>query len=622
MLLSLKSITSRLICILVFSLTVVSLISAAISFRTRQSELLLEQRQKLYATTDRLASSLVIPLWNLDHEQCGEIVNQEFHDEDIRAVLVWQPNDQVFLSRIDPKKPIDHKQLLQRAKIPGTLNCAKEIRKDAAIIGKIEIIYDDASIQRKITAYMRETLFQSIALVAVCALFLYLGIKKLLISPLHSLLATAETVASGNLSVRLAVPTTVELGKISAAFNRITEATEQKIDLLETSFSEIQRLQGFLTTLIDSIPSVIIGVDSMGRVVLWNANACTLSGTSVDAAFGEPVVMLLPQFADELHEALKVVTGNNTYRGERVSFYSGNKRRYFDIVATPLPSGGHGQAVIRIDEITDKVRVGDIMIQTEKMMMIGGLAAGMAHEINNPLGAIMQHAQNIERRVSADLQANNEVAHEIGISLEHIRLYLEKRGILGFINQIREAGSRTASIIENLLKFSRKSNATAEPVHLVAVMDQTLELAANDYDLKKRYDFRHISIIKEYDPTLPEVVVNVAEMEQVFLNIIKNAAQSMADLHQERAPQIVVRLRRDADWAVIDIEDNGPGMSEDVQKRVFEPFYTTKEVGVGTGLGLAVTYSIITTNHNGRISVVSRPGEGACFTIKLPLGRE
>jgi PAS domain S-box-containing protein len=270
-------------------------------------------------------------------------------------------------------------------------------------------------------------------------------------------------------------------------------------------------------------------------------------------------------------------------------------------------------------DVTEQVRMGDLMAQTEKMMMVGGLAAGMAHEINNPLGIIMQNIQNIQRRVSPDLPANREVAQGLDVDLNQVREYLEHRGILKFMHQMHEAGDRMSRIITNMLKFSRKSESRIESASMEMVLEQALELAASDYDLKKHYDFRKIEIVREYGADLPKVPLTVLEIEQVLLNLIKNAAQAMAFSQEKKLHRMTLRTRQTGDWAVMEIEDNGPGMPKEIQRRIFDPFFTTKEVGVGTGLGLSVSYAIITNNHHGRLEVRSQPGEGTCFTIMLPL---
>jgi PAS domain S-box-containing protein len=270
-------------------------------------------------------------------------------------------------------------------------------------------------------------------------------------------------------------------------------------------------------------------------------------------------------------------------------------------------------------DVTEHLRIEDMMAQTEKMIMVSGLAAGMAHEINNPLGAIMQHAQNIERRVSADIEANRRVAAEVGVSLDLVREYLDRRGILAFIGHIRSAGMRASGIISQMLQFSSRSDKGIVHADLTAVLERTVGLAATDYDMKKSYSFRSIEIVREYAAQPVPVAIALQEIEQVLLNILKNSAQAMAETTAQRPPCITLRTGVSDDMAMLEIEDNGPGMNEATRLRIFEPFFTTKEVGVGSGLGMSVAYAIITKGHHGAIEVQSQPGEGSCFRIKLPL---
>lgn len=270
-------------------------------------------------------------------------------------------------------------------------------------------------------------------------------------------------------------------------------------------------------------------------------------------------------------------------------------------------------------DVTERLRIEDMMAQTEKMIMVSGLAAGMAHEINNPLGAIMQHAQNIERRVSGEIEANRRVAAEVGVSLDLVREYLERRGILTFIGHIRSAGMRASDIISQMLQFSSRSDKGIVSADLTAVLERSVVLAATDYDMKKSYSFRSIDIVREYAAEPIPVDIALQEIEQVLLNILKNSAQAMAATAAHRSPRITLRTGVSGGMALLDIEDNGPGMDEATRLRIFEPFFTTKEVGVGTGLGLSVAYAIIAKGHRGSIEVQSQPGEGSCFRIKLPM---
>jgi signal transduction histidine kinase len=330
----------------------------------------------------------------------------------------------------------------------------------------------------------------------------------------------------------------------------------------------------------------------------------------------------LPQFATYLDELRNAIHDRQPRSLEKVETRTDGERRYANVLVFPLIANGITGAVIRVDDVTERVRLEEMMIQAEKMVSVGGLAAGMAHEINNPLGAIIQGAQNIERRLSTNLPVNVTVAEELGLSIELMRRYLDQRDIFKFLTGIRESGERAARIVSNMLQFSRRSQAQFQPTALDELLDRAVELASNDYDLKKRYDFKHIEIVRDYAPGLPSVPLSVTEIEQVFLNLLKNSAHALLNRANSAPPRIILRTRRESDWAIIEVADNGSGMEESARKRVFEPFFTTKEVGVGTGLGLSVSYMIITNNHKGAIAVESAPNQGTTFTIRLPLERK
>jgi signal transduction histidine kinase len=178
-----------------------------------------------------------------------------------------------------------------------------------------------------------------------------------------------------------------------------------------------------------------------------------------------------------------------------------------------------------------------------------------------------------------------------------------------------------------MLSFSRKADGEGSSADLRDLLDRTVELAGSDYDLKKKHDFRQIEIRREYEADVPMVACHSSKMQQVFLNILRNGAEAMNEQRAEseehgakkKAPRFILRVKRDGEMVCVEIEDNGPGMDEETRKRVFEPFFTTKDPGEGTGLGLSVSYFIVTEEHGGVLEVESSPGSGAKFIIRLPL---
>ncbi|WP_419778839.1 ATP-binding protein [Maridesulfovibrio sp.] len=388
--------------------------------------------------------------------------------------------------------------------------------------------------------------------------------------------------------------------------------------------NELARLRNLLKNTIDSMPTMLVGVDEELRINQWNRSAEEDTGYTYEQVRGTHLFDVFPQLKSEMDLISDSVVNLEVREKNKIPFNTDGHIQYKNIKIYPLlESAERRDAVVLIDDVTMKSRLEDMMIQTEKMMSVGGLAAGMAHEINNPLGAVLSGVQGTERRLSPSLRKNVEVAAELGLDLNKVHQYMDQRGILGYLRGISDAGRRAASIVRNMLEFSRKSESSRTHAQVKGVLEKALSLAENDYDLKKKYDFKVIEIRRDYEQGLPAVGITETEIEQVFLNIFKNAAQAMSEKdYGDERPTLTLRTRRDGKFVRVEVEDNGPGMDEDVRKRVFEPFYTTKRVGLGTGLGLSVSYFIITRNHEGEFLVESEEGKGSKFIIRLPADGE
>ncbi|MDC7217473.1 MAG: ATP-binding protein, partial [Spirochaetales bacterium] len=389
-----------------------------------------------------------------------------------------------------------------------------------------------------------------------------------------------------------------------------------EIEQRKEAEKEIESLRNYLANIIDSMPSALIGVDPEGKITQWNKEAESISGIGQDKAIGAKLEETIPTLGSEMDRIRKAI---NTRRKQAYINRPGpeeDNATCEDVTIYPLIANGVRGAVIRIDDVTERVNLERMMLQSEKMMSVGGLAAGMAHEINNPLSGIMGHASNIKKRIYEDLTPNISAAENCGISLQDLRSYLNERDIPRMLNGISQAAERAAIIVRNMLTFSRKSEQNFTPQNLSELLDKTIELASSDYDLKQQYDFKQIEIVREYDTKITPVYCEGNEIQQVFLNILRNGAEAMQD--SAVAPRFICKVYEKAGRAVVEIIDNGPGIPEDVRKRIFEPFFTTKEVGKGTGLGLSVSYFIVTDQHNGFMDVQSVPGEWTRFIIKLP----
>ncbi|PKH20848.1 sensor histidine kinase [Pseudomonas fluorescens] len=481
-------------------------------------------------------------------------------------------------------------------------------------------------------------------------------IKRLITRPIHELEELSRQVTrEENYALRAGPGNHDEIGSLAEAFNTMlsrieareqqlkrarddsqaaydqaqglaeeTRHTNRKLELEVQVRSKIEKkltgFQNYLNSIIDSMPSALIALDEQLYVTQWNQEATALSGTRLDEALNQPIFLAFQPLKPYLPQIKATVEQHTVERIERVTWVKDDEPKHYALTFYPLMGGAGRGVVIRIDDITQRLSLEEMMVQSEKMLSVGGLAAGMAHEINNPLGAILHNVQNIRRRLSPDLPRNLEHAEQAGIELETVNRYLQAREVPQLLDGIQQAGARAAKIVTHMLSFSRRSNRQMAPCDLPALIDQAVEIAGNDFDLAIGFDFKGQAIIRQFDPQLGPAPGTANELEQVLLNLLKNAAQAIHLREDDSEPgRIILRTRLNPPWAEIQVEDNGIGMSENVRKRTFEPFFTTKEIGQGTGLGLSVSYFIITNNHKGQMEVHSTLGQGTCFTLRLPL---
>ncbi|MDZ8025374.1 MAG: ATP-binding protein [Nostoc sp. DedQUE11] len=267
------------------------------------------------------------------------------------------------------------------------------------------------------------------------------------------------------------------------------------------------------------------------------------------------------------------------------------------------------------------------LIQTEKMSSLGQLVAGVAHEINNPVNFIngnIIHAKEYIQQLLELLQLYQKeypdptpvIRSAIGANeLEFITEDLKK-----LLDSMKMGSERISDIVISLRNFSRLDEAEIKTVDIHSGIESTLLILQNR--LKIQSNHPSIEIIKEYGQ-LPLVECYAGQLNQVLMNILTNAIDALENLSFINQPgnrQIFIRtFVLNCNWIAIEIADNGRGMLPEVQKRVFDPFFTTKPVGKGTGLGMSISYQIITEKHQGRLSCISSPGAGAKFIIEIPI---
>ncbi|WP_374266499.1 ATP-binding protein [Zoogloea sp.] len=259
------------------------------------------------------------------------------------------------------------------------------------------------------------------------------------------------------------------------------------------------------------------------------------------------------------------------------------------------------------------------LVQSEKMASIGQLAAGVAHEINNPIGYVNSNIHSLKGYVAqlldvldayetAETALPADVREAVEAAKQRADFAFLREDIAQLISESEEGTARVRKIVQDLRDFSRTdASQDWQPADLHQGLDSTLNIASNE--IKYRAE-----VVREYG-TLPLVECLPSQLNQVFMNIFVNAAQSMPE---GRRGTIRIRTGCEGDTVWIEVSDNGCGIPADVLDRIFDPFFTTKPVGKGTGLGLSLSYGIV-QKHNGRIAVNSTPGAGTTFRITLPV---
>jgi PAS domain S-box-containing protein len=558
-----------------------------------------EMHERADVLASELSSMLSVPLYNVDYDSVQHISKIFLRIPDIIGVYVEDEQGKTIFDTI--------------AKKDSGLLREVNILDEKLYLGRIRILLSSNFHEK----HQQQTLITILLVGLLLILVLVSGIRTImeiiLIRPLGRFNKGLLQIADGNYSTLLKPFKHNDLNDSVNAVNSMATKIEKTID-------EVSRTRDFLQNILDSMPSVLIVVNRDGRISNLNLSAATLAPPHEKSIKGKPVAEIFPLLGNDIdkHVSKAITQGKTVIIGQR-KCPSFGKKKSAEVTIFPLSASVADGAVIRIDDITSRVRLQEVMVHTEKMLSVGGLGAGMAHEINNPLGGILQAAQNVERRLSPELQKNVEVANDCGFQMASLVRYLEERQILRMINGIRESGLRAAKIVQNMLQFSRHNDSAMESCVVAEMLDRVIELARNDFDLKRKYDFKNYNVIRNYRRDV-KICCSRTGVEQVFLNLIKNAAQACAPISESNntKPEITINASEDEDAVSVEISDNGHGMSEDTQKRIFEPFFTTKKVGEGTGLGLAVSYFIIVDQHKGHLSVDSIPGEGASFTVNLP----
>ncbi len=368
---------------------------------------------------------------------------------------------------------------------------------------------------------------------------------------------------------------------------------KQKIQELETINLDLRTKKNELQAVFDSIRDGVLVFGPDGRVQHFNHVCPAL--LQVEALSGTGCRNLFHPDRERAPDACPV---ERALRGDTctVSFTTGEgpRTRFFEASAAPIldPFGRPARALVLLRDVTER-RLREIqLLQAEKLSSVGLLAAGIAHEINNPLASVGLYAEALQRR----FRESPELARDP--RLEDFPEYL---AVI-----VREA-HRCKAIIESLLSFSRRSDGSMGPVDLGALVREVLQLVGH------RAQYEEVEIRTCFPSHLPPVRGDAAALRQVVLNLTLNALQAI-----EGAGRVDIEARARGDRVALRVRDTGSGIPREHLDQIWAPFFSTKAVGQGLGLGLSVVYNIV-MKHGGEVGVESEPGQGSTFTVLLPV---
>lgn len=422
------------------------------------------------------------------------------------------------------------------------------------------------------------------------------------------------------------------LRKTSNAFLSVSDR-EIKVHQLHSAQKQLGEINQRLAAIYADSRDFIFSVDLSGKIVFSNGAPASMLGYPIGQT-PEFLPLINPDFdfLCSMVRRLGVISDFEVILGK---FRTGTVYCLISLSLDPLGELIHGIA----KDITERVLLHQQlramnqelaqtnetllstqsqMIQQEKMASIGQLAAGVAHEINNPLSFVMSNfsclGDNFRKITNYchTLEERFPVAEIPELAAEREQIHRTTTDTTELLSESKEGFGRIMTIIRSLRDFSRTDlQGSLESCDLNASLDATINISRNSwkYVAEIEKDYQLDSMVECYS----------SEVNQVFLNLIVNAAQAISDTPHDGMGKIRVSTQLDGEWAVIKIVDNGPGVPPDLRLKIFDPFFTTKPIGQGTGLGLSLSYDIIVKKHGGSLSVGDNEGGGAVFTIRLPV---
>jgi len=445
----------------------------------------------------------------------------------------------------------------------------------------------------------------------VLSILLANKLQGIISKPVLNLVNASKKVSSeGNYSIRVRKKNNDEIGMLYDAFNEMMEQILNRDTERDRVESQLKSAQFFLSSVIESMPSLLVTIEESGKITQWNRSTTSITAIDTVDAIGKNLWELLPDFI-EFRESIRMMSGEDT----SLEFYKklikiNGDPFYFNGSIFPLLDSNEPKFVIMLNNVTDLELKERQLRQSQKMETIGNLAGGLAHDFNNVLGGIIGTISLFKYKTSK----NKEIT----------RKEIEK-----YFNIMEDAANRASDMVQHLLSLTRKHDLSFTPTDLNEIIKNTVKICRNTFD-------KSIEIETTYSKERAMANADPTQIEQSLLNLCINSSHAMTimrgdsrryggtlniSLKKMEVDKYFRHLHAEAEepeyWD-ISVSDTGVGMDQKTVAHIFDPFFTTKSESTGTGLGLAMVYNII-KQHKGFLEVYSQEEIGTTFHIYLPI---
>lgn len=556
---------------------VVSVLVVSAVVVKKERDILFEDMQNRGEAIARLLSTVVMEsVLTYDYVTLERYVHQIVQDRSINSVRIVRSDGEVLA------------EASKEAKKGETFEVGYPVEMGGERLGNIHVSFST----ERVNAVLQRIIISAIVFILVSH-FIALVInnlffKKLVIRPVGMLTEAIKEFKRGNLKSRVNTPknTNNEFDQLALAFNDMAIALEGSFEDLREKQKEIRTEKTKIEAIVHSLADGLFVTDGNGLIVSFNGAAEFISGYCRDEVVGKDCEEIFRcRFCDDacaLHNEGRII------RNKETEIITKDGRRLIVSVSSALLRDSDGKitgGVQTFRDITAEKQRLAMLCHTEKLAAVGQMSAGIAHEINNPLGNILGFAKLLLK--------------DSGIADNH----------RGKLEIIAEQADKAGEIVQGLLSFSGQREARLETVSINGMIENVAKLLltqAENIGIRVALRLEDIPYIKA-DPK---------QIEQVIFNILMNAIQAV-EISGIGNNVLICSRKKNSD-VEIEIRDNGPGIPENIKHRIFDPFFTTKPVGKGTGLGLSVCLGIV-KEHNGAIDFASDSENGTAFTVRLPI---